>query len=291
MTSLGQNIIELSADVDLDALIIALNRQGISYEIHKNDELENTVTRLSIKDVADADHVLNIISQVRRNTERSNHAAATRPPAEIVVRAYLKRLPVTFVALMMCVLGAILVQYYPDLVSIFTFQNFSIIDRDIIFEPLSNTLERNEWWRLITPAFLHFGIFHVVFNSLWLWEFGRRVELVTGSGAYLVLLSALSVGANVGQYLWDGPALFGGFSGAVYGLLGYIWVRQKRNPHPLLRLPPSIFPFMIGWLLICLMGVVDIVIEGGVANGAHVSGLLIGMVFGFFAGQRQSKQV
>ena len=278
---------DLAPDMDLDTLVIALNRRSIDHEIRR----ENNTTSLWIKDTTHADSVIEIIDQIQRVTNIRNTQAAIRPSADLVVRAYLKRIPITIGALLLCILGAVLVEFYSDLVSLFTFQNFIISsDRNISFEPLSMALQRNEWWRLITPAFLHFGLFHIVFNGLWLWEFGRRVELLVGSGAYLILLSALAIGANVGQYLWDGPALFGGFSGVVYGLLGYIWVRSKRIPHPLLMLPQSIFPLMIGWLLICLLGVVDLMIQGGVANGAHVSGLLIGMIFGAFAGQREPEQ-
>lgn len=276
----------LAPNIDLDALVINLNRQHIGHKIIR----ENGDTRLWIKDAADMPVVLDIISQVRRMTTISAQEATSRPPRELVLRSYMIRLPITLLALLLCILGTLLVTFLPDSMSLFTFQNFIIIDeREIHFEPLSKVFEQNQWWRLVTPAFLHFGLFHIVFNGLWLWEFGRRVELLAGSGAYLILLSALSIGANVGQYLWSGPALFGGFSGVVYGLLGYIWVRNKRIPHPLLALPPSIFPLMIAWLVICLLGILDVLLQGSVANGAHVSGLLIGMVFGAFAGQRQTE--
>ena len=39
--------------------------------------------------------------------------------------------------------------------------------------------------------------------------------------------------------------------------------------------------------IICLFGIVDMFIQGGVANGAHVSGLLIGMLAGALAGLRK----
>ena len=277
----------LPTDIDLDALVMTLNRFGIDHEINR----ENDVTRLWIKDAASLDQVHEMIVQVQRMTKLDSKMALKKPPNKLLMRAYFKRLPITILALFLCSLGTLMVSYFPDFVSSFTFQSYSIInEREITFEPLSVALGRDEWWRLITPAFLHFGIFHIVFNGLWLWEFGRRLELFMGSGAYFILLSALAIGSNVGQYLWDGPSLFGGFSGVVYGLLGYLWIRGKRVAHPLLKLQPSIFPLMIGWLLVCLFGVVDLFISGGVANGAHVSGLLIGVVFGLFGGQGQAKQ-
>ena len=276
----------LAPNVDLDALVINLNRQHIVHKVIR----ENGETRLWVKDAVDTPVVLEIISQVRRMTTLSAQEAATRPSKQLVLRTYMIRLPITLLALLLCILGTLLVIFLPNLMSIFTFQDFIIIDeREIQFEPIFEVFEQNQWWRLVTPAFLHFGLFHIVFNSLWLWEFGKRIELLTGSGAYLILLSGLAIGSNVGQYLWSGPALFGGFSGVVYGLLGYIWVRNKRSPDPLLALPPAIFPLMIAWLVICLLGILDLLLQGSVANGAHVSGLLIGMVFGAFAGRRETE--
>ncbi len=277
----------LAPDVDLDALVINLNRQGIEHKIIRT----NGLIRLWVKDTTDMATVLDIISQVQRMSTIDSQNAVSRPPKPLVLCAYVKRFPITLSALLLCFLGTLLVTSFPPgFISMFTFQDFTIIDeREIHFEPVSEVFEQNQWWRLVTPAFLHFGLFHIVFNGLWLWEFGKRIELLTGSGAYLILLSGLAIGANAGQYLWSGPALFGGFSGVVYGLLGYIWVRNKRNPDPLLALPPAIFPLMIGWLVICLLGIVDFLLQGSVANGAHVSGLLIGMVFGFFSGQSKTE--
>ena len=78
--------------------------------------------------------------------------------------------------------------------------------------------------------------------------------------------------------------IFGGLSGLVYGLLGYVWVRNMIAPHPLLRVPPGIIGLMLAWLVICALGIVDLFLDGGVANSAHVVGLLMGMLFGGVAG-------
>ncbi len=281
----------LSPDIDLDMLVLVLNREGIVYRIDRAD----SGTRLWVAAPADMDAVHYIVEQIQRVASHDRRVQASQPATELVVRAYLTRLPVTIVALVLGILGAVLVSLAPDLVAMFTFQSFTVNavngNPSLTFEPLSETLRRGEWWRLASPAFLHFGLFHIVFNSLWLWEFGRRIELLVGSWTYLVLFSALVLGANAGQYLWSGPALFGGLSGVVYGLLGYIWIRGRRIPHPLLTLPGAILPIMLVWLAVCLLGVVDIFIGGGVANGAHVSGLVIGMTFGAIAGGTPSERV
>lgn len=205
------------------------------------------------------------------------------PTPSLAVQA--RQVPVVVAMLLLGLIGALLVSFVPDVVHWFTFQDFGVTDADRLrLEPADTAFARREYWRLLTPAFLHFGLFHIVFNSLWIWEFGRRVEQLAGHANFLLIFLAIAVGANVGQYLWHPNDLFGGLSGVVYGLLGYIWVRNKLAPHPLLGLAPGIFPLMIIWLIVCLLGVVDLFLQGGVANGAHVTGLVIGALFGGLAG-------
>jgi len=206
---------------------------------------------------------------------------ATRPPS--TTRA--ADVPVVIAVLALGLMGALLVHLTPQWIHLFTFQDFRLQESgDLQLASPVTALEQGEYWRLLTPAFLHFGLFHIGFNALWLWEFGRRIERLAGHPLFLMLFVATAMGANIGQYLWHPDGLFGGLSGVVYGLLGYLWVRHRLAPHPLTQLPPGILPLMLIWLLLCLLGVVDWFIQGGVANGAHVTGLLVGIAFGALAG-------
>lgn len=199
--------------------------------------------------------------------------------------------PLVMTVLALGVLGALVVSFAPRWVHLFTFQGFVIFDDgELRMEPLDAALERREYWRLLTPVFLHFGIFHILFNALWIWEFGRRIEGLAGRGNFLLIFLVTAVGSNVGQQLWQPDELFGGLSGVVYGLLGYLWLRHWLAPQPLSQLTPGILPLMLIWLLLCLSGVVDWFISGGIANGAHVAGLLIGIALGAAAGVAARKR-
>lgn len=141
-----------------------------------------------------------------------------------------------------------------------------------------------ETWRLVTPIFVHFGLMHFVFNGLWLCLLGSRIERLSGSLhlILLVLLSALF--SNMGQFVWSGSVNFGGMSGVIYGLLGYIWIRNLLAPHPLITLPKELILFMISWLFVCMTGILDVLLGVGIANAAHATGLVIGMLLGLVFG-------
>ncbi|RLA39062.1 MAG: hypothetical protein DRQ64_07665 [Gammaproteobacteria bacterium] len=270
----------LAAGFDLDLLVLALNRNNITYRLVEQGEGHELWLD---KGQRQAD-VQQLIAQIQKIAVVEK-ALNTGKPKGV---GSMWRVPVTLITLIFGVLGYFLVSYLPSSVHFLTFVDFTLANgKGPQFIPVEKTFAAGEYWRFVTPAFLHFGIFHVVFNSLWLWEFGRRVELVSGRAAYLVLMLALASGSNAGQYLWDGPVLFGGLSGVVYGLVGYVWIRNRIAPTPLLNVQPGIIYMLIGWLLICLFGIVDVFIQGGVANGAHVSGLLIGMLAGALAGRQK----
>lgn len=139
---------------------------------------------------------------------------------------------------------------------------------------------RGEVWRLITPIFIHFGPIHLLFNMWALWVLGSLVEARRGVGtlALVVLLSALV--SNMGEYVYDVQmghqfAQFGGMSGVVYAIFGYIWMKGRFEPEQGMMLHPSTIRTMLLWLVICFTGAL-----GPIANAAHVVGLLAGVWFG-----------
>jgi GlpG protein len=137
-----------------------------------------------------------------------------------------------------------------------------------------------EYWRLITPAFIHFGWMHIVFNCLWLWDLGGKVEKLVGPVNMLLLFLVIALISNTTQFRFEGPSLFGGMSGVVYGLLGFSWVGSAVQPEWKIQPTPAIMLFMVGWLVACIFGVVSALGFGDIANAAHVGGLLSGAVLG-----------
>ncbi|MBV4457985.1 rhomboid family intramembrane serine protease [Pseudomonas sp. COR58] len=165
-----------------------------------------------------------------------------------------------------------------------TFLEFRVVGEYIQFTPLADSLAAGQWWRLVTPMLIHFGILHLAMNGMWYWELGRRIESRQGGVNLIGLTLLFSLVSNFAQYLFSGPTLFGGLSGVLYGLLGHCWIFQLLAPNPAYRLPRGVLVMMLVWLLVCLSGLVSAIGFGQIANAAHVGGLFIGCFTGLLGG-------
>jgi len=146
--------------------------------------------------------------------------------------------------------------------------------RDTGFEAIMD----GDFWRLLTPVFLHFGLAHIVFNMLWLWQLGGPLERRLGSPELLTLIVVVGVLSNLAQYFFKPDSLFGGMSGVVYALLGYFWMQGRFNPRFGMALRQPIVIMMLIWFVVCWLGVV-----GNIANMAHTAGLILGVVWGYIS--------
>jgi GlpG protein len=139
-----------------------------------------------------------------------------------------------------------------------------------------------EVWRLFTPILIHFGPLHLLFNMMWLFSLGSMIEGLQGRTRFVLLTLGLALVSNVAQYALANYPIpspgFGGMSGVVYGLFGYIWVRGKLDPRSGFHLDPQSVILMIVWFFICLNGWV-----GPIANVAHGSGLALGVICGLLS--------
>lgn len=144
-------------------------------------------------------------------------------------------------------------------------------------------LVSQEWWRLITPTFLHFSLTHLIFNCLWIYILGSKIEIIDGKGIFITLFLIAGISSNLGQYFWTNEYLFGGLSGSVYGLLGYCFILDLDYRGHRYDLPNALYIFMFFWLLIGFTGILSVFGFGNVANTAHLVGMMSGFVLGLIA--------
>lgn len=152
----------------------------------------------------------------------------------------------------------------------------------LAFGAQTNELLRNgEWFRLITPAFVHIGLLHLGMNSYVLWTIGPLVEKLYGSSRYLLIYLLCAAGGSYASFLNhsmknDPVGASAGASGAIFGLFGVVAVfsYRYRNELPanfLRALKSGVLPAIVINLLIGFsIKFVD--------NAAHIGGLLTGAV-------------
>jgi GlpG protein len=145
------------------------------------------------------------------------------------------------------------------------------------------TFADQQWqlWRLFSHALLHFSVTHIAFNLLWWWQLGGEIENKVSRNKLLQLFLFSALFSGLGQY-WVEGANFGGLSGVVYALLGYIWITGTLAPERDLSIGKPIIAFMLIWLV---LGFVQPFMA--IANTAHLVGLLCGCLLAWFDNQRK----
>ena len=158
--------------------------------------------------------------------------------------------------------------------------NLSFIELLFAFE--KGVIAKGQVWRLLTPIFLHFGFMHIFFNMWWMLDLGRMIENRYSGKFLLIFVAIVGVASNIcqsllDQYLTGSQSLFGGMSGVIYGLLGYIWMKSKYQPESGLYIHPTTVTIMMIWLAFGFTGMMPI------ANGCHAGGLMIGTLWGYLS--------
>jgi GlpG protein len=205
--------------------------------------------------------------------------------------------PATVIVILAALIVAAITQLDSDVMKIryFTISPFEVIGNQVRFYPLSELMTKGEYWRFFSPALLHFSVMHIVFNVLWVWDVGRRLEQIVGSSLWLLGVFLIAIVSNILQFEITGNPLFGGLSGVVYGLIGFAWLMPILNRQwpTIIRKPLMIF-FMV-WLAVGYTPLTEMIGLGSIANTAHTiglaSGLVLSLVYWFVAKIRSYKNV
>ncbi len=164
---------------------------------------------------------------------------------------------------------------------------------------------KHEFWRLITPVFIHVNVIHLLMNMYGLWVIGPWVEKLYGSAKFVVFWVVTGFAGVLGSYLTvipgshpglllsfliknhDEPSV--GASGALFGLIGVLFVFGVKYRREL----PEGFKraFGTGMLPVILLNLgIGFVGRGFIDNAAHMGGLLSGAVLAGIVGYKRPGQ-
>lgn len=163
--------------------------------------------------------------------------------------------------------------------------------------------DHHQWWRFVTPMFLHVNLVHLLINMYSLWVVGPYVEKLYGSAKFVVFWVLTGVAATVASYLTvvgpsrsigrvtgfilkavDAPSA--GASGALFGLVGVLFVFGIKFRHEL----PEGFKraFGTGLLPMILLNLfIGYAARGLIDNAAHLGGFVMGAVLALFVDYRR----
>src|SRR4051794_1478145 len=101
-----------------------------------------------------------------------------------------------------------------------------IFEHGVLFGPL---VAAGDWWRLFTSAFMHYGPFHLLLNMYALYFAGTLLERAIGHWRFLLLYLVSGLAGSAGALLLRPNALTLGASGALFGVLGALFVLERRG--------------------------------------------------------------
>ncbi len=273
-------VLRLPVQIDLSEFIALLRRLQVPYRV--SEEAGEQVLWVPSEQLAE--QVRELYRRYPQGDPALRVAAGPSPVAGVLRQ--LRDSAMTSAMLGLTLLVAVLTWFGDNLALVrwLSFVDFRIQGDYLYFAYLGEMLATGQWWRLVTPMLIHFGVLHLTMNALWYWILGRRIEARQGGWVLLGLTLLFGLVSNLAQYLYTGPSLFGGLSGVLYGLLGHCWIYQRLAPNRDYRLPPGVVAMLLGWLLICMTGIFELLQFAAIANAAHVGGLLTGCFAGLLGG-------
>lgn len=136
---------------------------------------------------------------------------------------------------------------------------------------LNPLIYTGEWWRLITPVFLHIGFLHLAMNTLALYYLGISTERIYGNGRFIFIYLFAGFTGFISSFLFS-PNLSAGASGAIVGCLGALLYFSTAFPKIFFR------TMGINVIFILVINLVYGFISTGIDNAGHLGGLVGGFL-------------
>ena len=143
---------------------------------------------------------------------------------------------------------------------------------------VNSAIIAGQYWRLITPMWLHGSLLHIAFNMYALFIFGANLERAYGHGRFLLLYLLSGFAGNVISFMMS-PTPSIGSSTAIFGLIAAQGVFLYQNR----RLIRNAQGMLINTLTIAGINLV-LGLSPGIDNWGHLGGLIGGLAFAWSAG-------
>jgi membrane associated rhomboid family serine protease len=153
---------------------------------------------------------------------------------------------------------------------------FPIVTQRFSSQPIK--IADGQWWRLVTPMFLHspFLIWHIVFNMMALFIYGPYVERAYGTRRFVALYLVSGFVAGAVSYTFGPCNVYGlGASGAIFGVIGVLLVYLFKR-----RRSAGEAQFLRGLLVLVGINFLIPFIYPGIDVYAHLGGLAAGLMLG-----------
>lgn len=138
---------------------------------------------------------------------------------------------------------------------------------------LNPLILQGQWWRLITPVFVHVGLMHLLINSGALYYLGKLMEPLFGHWRFLLLYFISGFTGNVASFVFNPSAIAAGASTAIFGLLGAgLMLGDSFKTNPAIRQSAHQF------LLIVSLSLLFNLSTSGVDLFGHLGGLWGGLL-------------
>jgi membrane associated rhomboid family serine protease len=145
----------------------------------------------------------------------------------------------------------------------------SLGDRLVLFGP---AVASGQDYRLLSAAFIHYGILHIAVNMYALYLLGGVFERYAGHVRFAAVYFTAALTGSFGALILSPNAATAGASGAIFGVMGALFVLERQRGMALLQSPIG------GLILINLIITFGI---PGISVGGHIGGLIGGALAGF----------
>ena len=140
-------------------------------------------------------------------------------------------------------------------------------------------IDQGQFWRLITPTFLHLSVEHILLNMVTLYFLGIQIAGLFGHSRFLIIFLVSGIGGNLASFAFNPSAISAGASTAIFGLFGaFLMLGESFWEYGYIRQMTQTF------LIFIVMNLVFGFFTPGTDIAGHIGGLAAGFLMGYVVG-------